>query len=140
MNQNALSAGSAIVRDTTVDLSAAIGKTVNFSAGAPAVSASASVPVTGIVLDARTRTVTGNTTYDNSILLLGVGEVIYALISASAQPGNLGDELQQAADGTLTNDAGSGNARLIVGTCADRNGFNPGDLCAVLVHKPIARS
>jgi hypothetical protein len=135
---NALRAASPIFRENATDLSAAIGKLVTFSAGVPSVSASATVPVTGIVLDSRKRVVTGNTYYDNSILLLGTGEVVLAKISSSATAIKFGDELQQAADGTLTNDAGSG-ARVIVGICADLNGASAGDLCAVLVHKPFAR-
>lgn len=135
---NALKAGSPVIRETATDLSAAIGKTVTFAAGVPSVSASATVPVTGIVLDARKRVVGSTTTYDNSILLLGAGDVVFAKISATATAIKIGDELQQAADGTLTNDAGSG-ARVIVGICADQNGAVAGDLCAVLVHKPFSR-
>lgn len=141
MSDSALLAkGNAIFRETATDLSAAIGKTVTFSAGVPAVSASASVPAVGIVLDARTRTVTGNTTYDNAIGILGAlpGPVL-AKISASATAISFGDTLQQAADGTLTNDAGSG-ARVVVGVCADKNGAVAGDLCAVAFFTPQIRS
>lgn len=136
MSANALSAGSPLLRDTTVDLSASIGRTVTFAAGIPAVSASAAVPVVGIVLDARKRVVGSNTNYDNSILLLGGDEVILAKISAAATAISAGDELQQAADGTLTNDAGAGQ-RLIVGVAI--SAAVAGDLTAVRIHKPIPR-
>ena len=134
--ESALIAGSAVIRETATDLSAAIGKTVTFSAGVPSVSASATVPVTGIVLDARKRVV-GSTTYnDNSILLLGSGEVVLGKISATATAISAGDELQQAADGTFTNDAGSG-ARLILAVAI--KAAVAGDMVPLLVCKPIAR-
>ena len=130
--------GSPLVRETATDLSAAIGKTVTFSAGVPSVSASATVPATGIVLDARKRVVNNGTTttYDNSILLLGPGVVVLAKISASATAISAGDELQQAADGTLTNDAGSGQ-RLIAGIAIQP--AVAGDMARVLVFKPTPR-
>ena len=131
--------GNAIYQETATDLSAAVGKLVTFSAGAPSVSASATVPATGIVLDARTRTVAGTTTYQNAIGILGLlPGPVRAKISATATAIKFGDELQQAADGTLTNDAGSG-ARLIVGICTDINGASAGDLCEVSLFKPVAR-
>ena len=134
--QSSLLVGSPVIRETATDLSAAIGKTVTFAAGVPSVSASATVPVSGIVLDARKRVVGSNTSYDNSILLLGSGEVVLAKISATATAISAGDELQQAADGTLTNDAGSG-ARLIVGVAIQP--AVAGDLARVLVFKPTPR-
>lgn len=136
MNDSSLYAGSPIIRETATDLSAAIGKLVTFSAGVPSVSASATVPAPGIVLDARKRVVGSTTTYDNSILLLGGGEVVYAKISASATAISAGDELQQSTDGTLTNDAGTG-ARLIVATAV--KSAVAGDLAVVRMRTPIAR-
>ena len=133
---SSLFAGSPIIRETATDLSASIGKLVTFAAGVPSVSASATVPANGIVLDARKRVAGSTTYYDNSILLLGSGEVVLAKISASATAINAGDELQQSTDGTLTNDAGSG-ARLIVGVAIAP--AVAGDLARVLVCKPIAR-
>lgn len=142
MSDSALQAkGNAIYPEIATDLSAAIGKLVTFAAGVPSVSASATVPATGIVLDARTRTaLTGGTAkYDNAIGILGLlPGPVRALISAAATPIKFGDELQQAADGTLTNDAGAG-ARLIVGICTDLNGAVAGDLAEVTLFKPVAR-
>lgn len=131
-----MSAGSPIIRETATDLSASIGKLVTFSAGVPSVSASATVPAPGLVLDARKRVVGSTTTYDNSILLLGGGEVVLAKISASATAISVGDELQQSTDGTLTNDAGSG-ARLIVAVAVQS--AVAGDLAVVRTKTPIAR-
>jgi hydrogenase maturation factor HypE len=140
MSSALLARGNAIFPDTGVDLSAAVGKLVTFSAGVPAVSASATVPATGIVLDASTRTVTGNTVYENSIGILGaLPGPVYAKISGSATAIGFGDTLQQAADGTLTNDAGTG-ARVVVGVCADKNGAVAGDMCTVAFFSPQIRS
>ena len=131
--------GNAIFPETATDLSTAIGKLVTFSAGAPSVSASATVPAVGIVLDARKRVVGSTTRYDNAIGVLGqLPGPVRALISATATPIKLGDALQQSTDGTLTNDAGSG-ARLIVGICTDLNGAVAGDLAEVSLFAPIAR-
>ena len=142
MADSALQAkGNAIYQDTTTDLSASIGKLVTFSAGVPAVSASATVPAVGIVLDARKRTpIAGGTSYyDNAIGILGLlPGPVRVLISATATKISFGDALQQSTDGTLTNDAGSG-ARLIVGICTDENGAVAGDLAEVSLFAPIAR-
>ena len=56
MSSSLYAKGNPIYVDTTTDLSAAIGKMVTFSAGVPSVSNSATVPATGLVLDARTKT------------------------------------------------------------------------------------
>jgi len=134
-----LSRGNGIFVETATDLSALIGSLVTFSAGVPAASASATVPAVGIVLDARKRTVGSTTTYDNSIGILGgILGAVRAKISSTATAIKFGDELQQAADGTLTNDAGSG-ARVIVGVCAELKGAVAGDLCDVITVKPYAR-
>jgi len=141
MSSALLARNNAIFPDTGVDLSAAVGKLVTFTAGVPAVSASATVPAVGIVLDASTRTNQGNTNYANSIGILGaLSGPVYAKISATATAIKFGDTLQQAADGTLTNDAGSGNARVVVGVCADKNGAVAGDQCAVAFFTPQIRS
>jgi hypothetical protein len=140
MSTALLAKGNAIFPDTGVDLSAAVGKLLTITAGVPAVSASATVPAVAIVLDASTRTNMGNTVYENSIGILGaLPGPVYAKISASATPISFGDTLQQAADGTLTNDAGAG-ARVVVGVCADKNGAVATDLCAVAFFTPQIRS
>ena len=133
--------GNAIYPETATDLSAAIGKLVTFTAGVPAVSASATVPATGIVLDARKRTVGSVTTYDNSIGILGaLPGPVRAILSASSAAVNFGDKLQQAADGTLTKDLGAGNARVTVAICTDLNGAVAGDLCEVSFITPVIGS
>lgn len=121
--------GNSIYQDTSTDLSAAIGKLVTFAAGVPAVSASATVPAAGIVLDARTRTVAGTTTYQNSIAITAtLPGPVRALVSATSAALAFGDSVMQAADGTLTKDVGPGTARVVVGFCSDKNGAVAGDL------------
>lgn len=141
MSNSLLAQGSAIFSETVTDLSAAIGKLVTFTAGVPAVSASATIPAVGLVLDSRKRTVGATTNIENSIALIGcVPGAMRAIISATATPIKFGDTLQQAADGTLTNDAGSGTGRVVVGVCADLNGAVAGDECAVAFFTPQIRT
>jgi hypothetical protein len=131
--------GNAIYPETATDLSALVGKLLTFSAGVPSASASATVPAVGIVLDARTRTVGSVTTYQNSIgVLCLLPGPVRVKISSTATAISFGDLLQQAADGTLTNDAGTGQ-RMIVGVCTDLNGAVAGDLCEAALHEPTAR-
>jgi len=133
--------GNAIYVDTTTDLSAAIGKLVTFTAGVPAVNASASVPAVGIVLDGRTRTVFNTTRYDNAIGILGgLPGPVRAIISAASAPLSFGDTLMQAADGTLTKDTGAGNIRVVAGVMTDLNGAQPGDECEVTLFGPQYRT
>jgi len=133
--------GSAIYPETATDLSAAIGKLITFTAGVPAVSASATVPATGIVLDARKRTVGSVTTYDNAIGILGaLPGPVRAVISAASAAVSFGDKLQQAADGTLTRDLGAGNARVTVAICTDLNGAVAGDFAEVSFITPVIGS
>ena len=132
--------GNAIYPETATDLSAGIGKLVTFTAGVPSVSASATVPAVGIVLDARKRTVGSTTTNDNAIGILGaLPGPVRAQISATATPLKFGDTVQQAADGTLTNDAGAG-ARVVVGVVSDLNGAVAGDLAEIAFFTPQIRS
>ena len=133
--------GNAIYRNTTADLSAAIGKLVTFTGGAPAVNASATVPAVGIVLDARKRVVGANTTYDNAIGVLGgLPGPVRAVLSAASAAVNFGDTLTQAADGTLTKDPGPGTSRVVVGVMTDLNGAAPGDECEVTLFTPQIRA
>jgi len=140
MSDSALQAkGSAIYPETATDLSAAVGKLVTFTAGAPSVNASTTIPATGIVLDARKRTVGSNTTYDNAIGIIGaLPGPVRALLNASSAPVSFGDKLQQAGDGTLTKDLGAGNQRVTVAICTDLNGANPNDLFEVSFITPVA--
>lgn len=142
MSDSSLQAkGNAIYVETATDLSAAIGKLVTFTGGAPGVNASTTVPAVGIVLDARTRTVFTTTRYDNAIGMLGgLPGPVRAVISVGSAPLNFGDTLQQAADGTLTKDLGPGNNRVVVGVMTDLNGAQPGDECEVTLFTPQTRS
>jgi len=142
MSDSSLQAkGNAIYYDTTTDLSAAIGKLVTFTAGTPAVNASTTTPATGIVLDARTRTVLSTTRFDNALGILGaLPGPVRAIISAGSAALALGDTLMQAADGTLTKDAGPGTARVVVGVLSDLNGAQAGDFAEVTLFTPQIRS
>lgn len=126
MGSSLAAKGNAVYRDATTDLSAAIGKTVTFAAGVPAISASATVPVVGIVLDARKRTTATATYYDNSIGILGRIDPVRAILSSTSAALAFGDRVMQAADGTVTKEV-TGQARVILGVCTDLNGAQPGD-------------
>lgn len=129
MSNSVLAArGNPIYRFTGVDLSLALGKLLTFAAGVPAVSASATVPAVGIVLDANTAT------KDTAVGILGASlPPVRALISAGSVALFPGDSLQQAADGTLTKDLGTGNARVVCGILTDPNGAVAGDLAEVVL-------
>jgi hypothetical protein len=120
---------------TGVDLSSNLGYLVTFSAGVVAVSASATVPAVGIVME-------GNTAARNSTIgFLGANmSVTRAKISASSAQLYQGDSLQQAADGTLTKDLGAGNARVVCGILTDPNGAVAGDLAEVTLFPGQIRS
>ena len=136
MNSSLYAKGNPIYVDTTTDLSAAIGKMVTFAAGVPAVSASATVPAVGIVLDARTRTTGAVTTYDNSIgIMASLPAPVRVLLSANSAALAFGDQLMQAADGTVTKNV-TGQNRVIVGVCTDKNGAQPGDLFEAVICDP----
>jgi hypothetical protein len=136
MNSSLYAKGNPIYPDTTTDLSAAIGKLVTFAAGIPSVSASATVPAVGIVLDARTRTTGSVTTYDNSIgILASLPAPVRVQLSAASAALAFGDQLMQAADGTVTKNI-TGSARVVVGVCTDKNGANPGDLFEAVLCDP----
>ena len=132
---SSLSQGSSIAPLTGVDLSAAIGKLVTFTAGVPAVNASATVPAVGVVLE-------GNTATRNSSIGImgGITGTFLGLISATSAALSFGDTVQQAADGTLTKDLGAGNARVVVGVVGDLNGAVAGDLCDIAFFTPQIRS
>lgn len=133
--------GNAIYPEIATDLSASIGKLVTFTAGVPAVSASATVPAVGIILDARKRTTGSNTTYDNAIGIIGaLPGPVRAQISATSAALSFGDKLQQAADGTLTKDLGAGNARVTVAILTDLNGAVAGDYAEVTFITPVIGS
>jgi len=134
--------GNSVYQDTTTNLSANIGYLVTFSGGVPAVNTSTTVPASGLVLDARTRTpLSGGTTYyDNSIGIVGaLPGPCRAILNANSAVCNFGDPLMQAADGTVTKEV-TGSARVFIGICTDKNGANPGDLFEVSFCTPSVRS
>ena len=135
MSSSSLAArGLPIYPFTGVDLSASLGKTITFTAGVPAVSASATVPATGVVLE-------GNVAAkQSSIGILGANlPPVSVLISSTSAALSPGDGLMQAADGTLTKDTGSG-ARVVCGVLTDPNGAIAGDLAEAVVFPGQIRS
>lgn len=126
--------GNAIIPVTGVDLSAALGKAVKFTAGVVAVHDSATVPATGIVLEANVAA------KQSSIGILGGLEApVRVKIAADATALKQGDTLQQKNDGTWTNDAGAGNARC-VGAVLVSEAAAAGDLADAVVFAPQIRA
>src|SRR4051812_16185019 len=103
------------------------GYLVNVALEIATISASAAVPVTGIILEGRP--VAGK----SAIGMLGALPAPVGLRASGVIA--KGAEVQQAADGTVVTDAGAG-ARLIVGTALE--GAVAGQLFEAIVHKPIA--
>jgi hypothetical protein len=126
---------SPILPSTGVDFSAALGKLVTFAAGVPAVNASATVPAVGLVIEGN------DATHQSSLAFLG-GNLppMRALISSASAQLYQGDTVQQAADGTLTKDVGTGTGRVVVGVLTDPNGAVAGDLAEVTFFTPQIRS
>lgn len=93
------------------------------------ISSSASVPAKGVILEG------APTTGKSAIGILGVlsGTVGLRASGTIAK----GAEVQQAADGTVVTDAGSG-ARVIVGVALEA--AVSGQLFEAAAHKPVARS
>jgi hypothetical protein len=98
------------------------GYLVTMSAGTATISSSATVPATGVILE-------GNaTTGKSSIGILGAlpGTVRMKTSGAIVE----GARVQQAADGTIVTDAGSGG-RVVVGILVEPGGAASGDLAEV---------
>lgn len=106
------------------------GYTVNLAGEVATISASATVPVTGVILDGAL------TTGKSSIGILG-GLAAPVRLRASGVIAK-GAEVQQAADGTVVTDAGNGNARLIIGVALEA--AVAGQLFEAVTHKPVART
>jgi hypothetical protein len=60
---------------------------------------------------------------------------VRVLLSASSAALSFGDRLMQAADGTVTKEV-TGQNRVIVGNCTDKNGAQPGDLFEAVLCDP----
>lgn len=102
------------------------GYLVDIAGNTATVSASATVPAKGLILDGDRE---GGA---SSIMILGpaAGTVRVRLSGAVTK----GDRLQQAADGTLVADAGSG-ARVVAGVAMEDGGA--GWLIEAVMHMPI---
>lgn len=126
---------SAILPSTGVDLSAALGKLVTFTAGVPAVNASTTVPAVGLVIEGN------DATHQSSIAFLG-GNLppFHGLISGASAALSQGDTVMQAADGSLTKDVGTGTNRVVVGVLTDPNGGQPGALAEITFFTPQIRA
>lgn len=89
-------------------------------------SASATVPATGVVVDG------GTTSNTSTIAILGAGAVVWMKTSGAI---TAGARVQQAADGTIVTDAGAGSARVVVGVALQT--AVSGDLIEVATIAPM---
>lgn len=103
---------------------------VNLAGEIATISASATVPVTGVILEGRP--VAGK----SAIGILGGLPAPIRMIASGVIA--KGAEVQQAADGSVVTDAGNGNARLIVGVALEA--AVAGQLFQVASCKPVART
>jgi hypothetical protein len=106
------------------------GYLVDLAGNVATISASASVPAKGVILEGQ------NTTGVSSIGILG-GLAAPVRLRAGGTIAK-GAELQQNNDGTVLTDAGAGNARLIVGIALEA--AVAGQLFDAVTHTPISRS
>lgn len=105
------------------------GYTVNVASGTATLSTSATTPVRGVILEGAA------TTGKATVGILGSFEgTAKGKLSGTV---TAGDRLQQAADGTLVTDAGTGS-RVIVGVAIE-DGVS-GDLIEVAWHVPLTLS
>ncbi|MEY4377270.1 MAG: hypothetical protein RJB26_1820 [Pseudomonadota bacterium] len=128
---SALYAGSPVVQATpSASHTNKEGYLVDLASETATISSSASTPAKGVILDG------GATTSDKSSI--GILGVLPAPVRARAS-GTIAKfaEVQQAADGTVVTDAGTG-ARVIVGVALEA--AVAGQLFACAMHKPVARS
>lgn len=116
------------------DYSAKRGYTVTVSGETATLSSSATVPAKGVILEPN-RTSAGYATEQVTVGILGgfAGSVLMKTSGAITK----GDLVQQAADGTIVTDAGTG-ARTVIGVALD-TGVS-GDLISVAPFAPQIRS
>lgn len=103
------------------------GYLVDLAAGVATISASATVPAKGVILNGEA------TTGQSSVGILGClpGTVKMKTSGIIAQDARV----QQAADGTIVTDAGPGNARVVVGMAVEAGAA--GDLIEVVPFVPM---
>lgn len=126
--------GNALIPVTGVDLSAALGKAVKFTAGVPAVNDSATVPAKGVVLEAAAAD--GVSTIG---ILGGLTAPVRVKIAGDSADLKLGDGIMQKSDGTFTLDTGA-DPRCFAGVITDPNGAVAGDLAEAQLVAPQIRS
>lgn len=120
-----------IAQTPSADHTSKEGYTVTMSAGTATISSSATVPVTGVILEG------GTTAQKSAIGILGAinGTLRLKTSGAIAE----GARVQQAADGTIVTDAGAG-ARVVIGVCVQPGGAASGDLAEVAPITPLTLS
>ncbi len=123
---------NAIISQTpSADHSGKEGYLCTMASGTATISSSATVPATGVILE-------GNTTsLKSAVGVLGALPGVVRLKTSGAIAE--GARVQQAADGTVVTDAGTG-ARVVVGVCVQPGGAASGDLAEVAVHAPLTLS
>lgn len=107
------------------------GYLVTMASGTATISSSATVPATGVILEGN------DTDGKSSIGILGALAGLVRLKTSGAI--TEGARVQQAADGTVVTDAGTG-ARVVVGVCVESGGAASGDLTLVATHAPLTLS
>lgn len=134
MSSSLYARGNAILPVTGVDLSAAQGKAIKFTAGVPAVNDSATVPAIAVVLE-------GNVAAGNSSVgfLGGLVAPVLVKLAADTAAVKFGDGLMQKNDGTFTKDTGAG-ARCVAGFVTAPNGGVAGDLIEAQLVAPQIRA
>ncbi|MEY4428709.1 MAG: hypothetical protein RLZZ182_1398 [Pseudomonadota bacterium] len=107
------------------------GYTVTMASGTATISASATVPATGVILEGQA------TTGKSSIGILGTisGLVRFKCSGTIAE----GARVQQHTDGSVVTDAGTG-ARVVIGVCVQPGGAVSGDLALCAPHAPLTLS
>jgi hypothetical protein len=130
MNSALYSRAAAIIALTgATDLSTKRGHTVTFSGETATLSASASVPATGVILEGRP------TTDQSTIAILGSGHGSVLLKASGAI--TKGARIQQHTDGSVVTDAGSG-ARVVIGVALETAAS--GDLFEAALITPLTLS
>ena len=128
MNSALLTRAVAIVGLTpSADHTDKEGYLVGIAGDVATISASATVPAKGVILDGN------DTDGESSVGILGALPGTVRLKTSGAI--TKGDRVQQAADGTVVTDAGPGNARVVVGVALETG--VAGDLIEVATFAPM---
>jgi hypothetical protein len=117
-----------ISRKAAADYSAKLGYTVTDDGTTATVSASATVPATGVIMEGGKDA--------NSMVQIGIlGNLEGTCLMKATGIIAAGARVQQAADGSILTDAGPGNARVVIGVALEA--AVAGDLIEVAPFTPM---